>query len=760
MRSLLSASLLPLALAAAVNAQPPASPVYPVTAKGTQVDVYHGTSIADPYRWLENTDSPETKAWVEAENRVTSSYLAAIPERAAIRDRLTKLWDYPKYFAPEKISDLLFYFENSGLQNQNILFVRDGNKPARVLIDPNTLSSDGTVALSTTQPSTDGKMLGYAVSTSGSDWQEIRVRNVETGRDTKDTLKWVKFSGIAWTKDNKGFFYSAYDTPTSGNTLTNVNRGQRLYYHRLNAPQSSDMVVFEDKAHPDWLYNAKVTNNGTFLIITIHQGTDQRTRIYYVYLEHPKKPRIDNPLVRLIDRFDAENEFVFDVGDSFLVRTDLGAPKGRLVSIDINNEQPGRWLTVIPENRDVLQDVLVAGNKLVASYLQDAHSTVRLYGMPNPNDLRRGRGQIGGGPGGSGQQGGRQTGNNRNPRGDRADPITAPGYPFLGEVPLPGIGTVNEINGKPNDDHLYYSFASYLYPRTVFHYDLKRRVNEVFKAPKLAFDATQYETHQVFYTSKDGTRVPMFVTMKKGTVLDGNNPTLLHGYGGFNISQTPSFSPGNLVWLEMGGIYAVANIRGGGEYGKEWHEAGMLDRKQNVFDDFIAAAQYLIAQKYTSTPKLAITGASNGGLLVGAVMTQRPDLFGAALPAVGVMDMLRFQKFTIGWAWTSDYGSSDDAKHFDFLRKYSPLQNLKAGTKYPATLVTTADHDDRVVPGHSFKFAATLQAAQAGPAPTLIRIETKAGHGAGKPTSKQIEEAADKFAFLVKNLGMKVTLPQ
>ncbi|HUQ48551.1 MAG TPA: prolyl oligopeptidase family serine peptidase [Gemmatimonadaceae bacterium] len=756
MRSLLTASLLPLALAAAVGAQTPANPAYPVTAKGTQVDVYHGTSIADPYRWLENTDSPETKAWVEAQNRVTFSYLAAIPERAAIRDRLTKLWDYPKYYAPEKVGDRLFYFENSGLQNQNILFVRDGNGPPRVLIDPNTLSSDGTVALSGTEPSIDGKMLAYSVSTSGSDWREIRVRNIETGRDTKDTLKWVKFSGMAWTKDNKGFFYSAYDAQTSGNTLTNVNRGQRLYYHRLNAPQSSDIVVFEDKAHPDWLYNAQLTNNGTFLIITIHQGTDRRTRIYFVYLEHPKKPRIDNPLVRLIDRFDAENEFVFDVGDNFLVRTDLGAPKGRLVSIDINNEQPGRWLTVIPENRDALQSVLVAGNKLVASYLQDAYSTIRIYGMPNPNDMLRGRGQIGGGPAGSG----RQTGNARNPRGDQADPVSAPGYPFLGEVPLPAIGTVNAINGKPNDDHLYYSFASYLYPRTVFHYDLKRRVNELFKAPKLAFDATQYETHQVFYNSKDGTRIPMFVTMKRGTVLDGHNPTILYGYGGFNIAETPSFSPANLVWLEMGGLYAVANIRGGGEYGKEWHEAGMLDRKQNVFDDFIAAAQYLIAQKYTSTPKLAISGGSNGGLLVGAVMNQRPDLFGAALPAVGVMDMLRFQKFTIGWAWASDYGSSDDAKQFEYLRKYSPLHNIKSGTKYPATLITTADHDDRVVPGHSFKYAAALQAAQSGPAPILIRIETKAGHGAGKPTSKQIEEAADKFAFLVKNLGMKLSLPQ
>ncbi|HZK78412.1 MAG TPA: hypothetical protein VFC35_05840, partial [Gemmatimonadaceae bacterium] len=397
MRSLIPAVLLPLSLAAVVNAQTPAKLAYPVAAKGTQVDDYHGTSIADPYRWLENTDSPETAAWVAAENRLTFSYLAAIPERSAIRDRLTKLWDYPKYFAPTKAGDRLFFFENSGLLNQNILYVREGDRPSRVLIDPNTLSSDGTVALSTVKESWDGRMLGYAVSASGSDWQEIRVRDVDTGRDMKDTLKWVKFSGISWTKDNKGFFYSGYDAPTSGNTMTNVNRNQRLYYHKLNSPQSSDQIVFEQKDHPDWIYNARVNDNGTFLIITVRQGTDPRTRLYYIYLEHPKKPKIDNPLVRLIDRFDAEYAFVHDVGDNFLVRTDLGAPKGRLVSIDINNEQPSHWLTVIPETRDALQSVMVAGNNLLASYLQDAHSTVRIFGMPNPNDAFRGRGVSGGG---------------------------------------------------------------------------------------------------------------------------------------------------------------------------------------------------------------------------------------------------------------------------------------------------------------------------------------------------------------------------
>ncbi|HEX2722748.1 MAG TPA: prolyl oligopeptidase family serine peptidase [Gemmatimonadaceae bacterium] len=755
-RTLFSLAALPLLLAVRLPAQTlPAGLSYPLATRGSQVDDYHGTRVADPYRWLEDTDSPETRAWVEAENRVTFGYLATIPERAAIKNRLTQVWNYPKYSAPGKAGDKLFFFENSGLLNQSILYVKDGNHPARVLLDPNTLSADGTVALSVATESPNGRLLGYSVSRSGSDWQEVRVRDVETGRDMRDTLKWVKFSGISWTRDNKGFFYSGYEAPAGGNTLTDANRNQRLYYHRLGTPQSADPVIFDRKDKPNWLYDAEVTDDGTFAIITIYEGTDVRTRLYYIFLDNPKKPVINAPVVRLIDRLDAEYQFVHNAGDYFLVRTDLGAPKGRLVQIDINNPQPNRWVTVLPENRDALQSVNIAGEKIVAMYLQDAHSSLRLYGMPNLSDPRRSRGTSG--PGGrlegpSGQERARAAG---------SDPrtISAPGYPFLGEIPLPGIGSVSQIRAKPKDNDLFYSFVSYLYPRSVFKYDMKRRTNEVYKAPKLTIDLTQFETKQLFFKSKDGTRVPMFVTMKKGLALDGTNPTILYGYGGFNISETPGFSPANLVWLEMGGIYAVANIRGGGEYGKEWHEGGMLDKKQNVFDDFIAAAEYLIQEKYTSTPKLAITGGSNGGLLVGAVMAQRPELFGAALPAVGVMDMLRFHKFTIGGAWTSDYGSPDDPKQFQVLRAYSPLHNLKPGTKYPATMITTADHDDRVVPGHSFKFAATLQAAQGGTAPVLIRIETKAGHGAGKPTTKQIEEAADKFAFLVKNLKMTVQLP-
>jgi len=755
-RSTIAASLLPLAVAVAVRAQtPPAPPAYPATARGSQVDDYHGTRIADPYRWLENTESPETKAWVEAQNRLAFGWLATIPERAAISRRLTQVWDYPKYSVPAKAGNRLFFFENSGLLNQSIYYVKDGDRAARVLIDANTLSSDGTVALSSTAESPNGRYVAYSVSASGSDWQEFRVRDVETGRDLRDTVKYSKFSGASWTRDNNGFFYSGYGAPVEGNALTTVNRNQRVYYHRLGTPQSADEIIFERKDQPGWLFGTQVTEDGTFAVITVYEGSDPRTRLYYIFLDNPKRPRVNAPVVRLIDRLDAEYEFVHNIGDNFLVRTDLGAPKGRVVQIDINRSQPTRWVTVIPEGRDALQSVTVGKDHLITSYLQDARTNLRVYGMPRPESPRRGTPQRGGVQGGGiGGASGRTPAPTEDSR-----IVSAPGFPFIGEIGLPGIGTVGAISAKPDDSEMFYSFASYLTPTSIYRHDLRRRTSEQYKMPKLGVDASQFETKQVFFNSKDGTRVPMFVTMKKGLALDGRNPTILYGYGGFNVSETPRFSPVNLVWMEMGGIYAVANLRGGSEYGKEWHEAGMLGRKQNVFDDFIAAAEYLIKEKYTSTPKLAISGGSNGGLLVGAVMAQRPELFGAALPAVGVMDMLRFHKFTIGWAWTSDYGSADDPKQFPFLRAYSPLHNLKPGTRYPATLVTTADHDDRVVPGHSFKFAAALQAAQAGPALVLIRIETKAGHGAGTPTTKRIEEAADRLAFLVKILDVRIRLP-
>ncbi|MEJ7758098.1 MAG: prolyl oligopeptidase family serine peptidase [Gemmatimonadaceae bacterium] len=753
-------AFLAVSLAQAAEGQtPPGAVRYPATARGSQTDDYHGSRIADPYRWLENTDSPETAAWVQAQNAVTFSYLAGIPARAAIRNRLMQVWNYPKYSSPSRAGNRLFYYENSGLLSQSILYVKDDGRPARVLLDPNSMSADGTVALSTSQESPDGRYLGYGVSASGSDWQEFRVRNVDTGRDLTDTLKWVKFSGLSWTKDNKGFFYSRYDSPKNGNTLTNVNQNQKLYYHRLGAPQSADRLVYDRPDQPGWLFDATVTDDGTFAVITVSAGSDRRTRLYYVFLDNAKKPKVDAPVVRLIDQLDAEYAFVHNTGDNFLVRTDFGAPKGRLVSIDINAAQSTRWLTVIPEGKDAMGNVQVIGNRLVVSYLQDAHSSIRVYGMPDADDLRRGRGtRQGAFPGGSSR------GAQRPPapeeavvRDDRAS-RSAPGYPYIGEIALPGIGSVSGITGRPKDDEMFYSFTSYLSPPSVFRYDLKRRVNTVYKTASLPMDLNQFETKQVFFKSKDGTQVPIFITSKKGLTLNGANPTILYGYGGFNISQTPAFSPANLVWLEMGGVYAVANLRGGGEYGKDWHEAGTLGRKQNVFDDFIGAAQYLVNERYTSPAKLAVAGGSNGGLLVGAVVNQRPELFGAALPAVGVMDMLRFHKFTIGAAWTSDYGSADNPADFAFLRAYSPLHNIKPGVRYPATMVLTADHDDRVVPGHSFKYAATLQNSQAGPAPILIRIDTKAGHGAGKPTAKRIDEAADRFAFLVQNLNMRVTL--
>ncbi len=733
-----------------------APPTYPAAARGTQADVYHGTSIADPYRWLEDTDSPQTKAWVEAENRLSDSFLATIPERAAIKNKLTKIWNYARYSAPFKEGGRYFFFQNTGLQNQSVLYVQDGrNATPRVLLDPNLLSSDGTVALSDQAASDDGHYLAYSISTSGSDWQEVRVRDVNNARDLADTVKWVKFSNIAWTHDNKGFFYSRYDEPTSGNKMTNVNQNHKIYYHRLGRPQSRDDLIYDRPDHPDWLLLGGVTDDGQYLVITVYQGTDVRTRLYFIDLDNPGRPKITNPVVRLVDKFDAVYEFVGNRATMFYVRTDRDAPKGKIIAISIDNPREERWNVVVGESKDALVSATTAGDDIVATYLQDARSSVRLFSAGR-NDRRDER------PRGQPQQ-------QRNPGNVYDDTSTAPivgrsqqmtgfGFTPRGELPLPGIGTVGEITGKQGDDELFYNFTSFLQPSTIYRYDLKSRRSATFRAPKIAFDNSKYETRQVFYTSKDGTRVPMFITAKKGLQLDGTNPTLLYAYGGFDVSMTPAFSSANAAWLEMGGIYAQPNLRGGGEYGKAWHEGGMLAKKQNVFDDFIAAAEYLIKEKYTSTPKLAIRGGSNGGLLVGAVMTQRPELFGATLPEVGVMDMLRFQKFTIGWAWTSDYGSSDDPEQFKYLRAYSPLHNIKTGACYPPTLAFTADHDDRVVPGHTFKFVATMQAAQSCANPILVRIETKAGHGAGKPTSKQIDEAADRFAFLVRELRMKPNL--
>ena len=686
------------------------TPQYPPARKGDVVDDYHGTKVADPYRWLEDPDSPESRAWIEAENRVTNAYLADIPARVTIRDRLTKLWNYPKFGSPFHKAGRYFFFKNDGLQNQSVLYKQASlSADPETLLDPNLLSEDGTVALSNLAVTDDGRLLAYGTAASGSDWEEFRVRDVATGKDRPDHLKWIKFSSASWTKDGAGFFYSRYPQP-SDKALTDVNRFQKLYYHRLGTDQAEDVLVYERPDQPDWGMNAEVTDDGRYAVLTVWLGTDRRNRVYYLDLKSAKRPTVKGDVVRLLDDFDASYAFVGNDGPVFYFLTDLDAPRKRVIAIDTRHPERARWRELIPQGQDVLEGIQIIHDTFVANYMHDAASRLRLYALDGK---------------------------------------------MLKDIELPTLGAIGSITGERKDDEMFYAFTSFLYPTTIFRYDFRSGATSVFKAPTIDFDPSGYETQQVFYTSKDGTRVPMFITHKKGLTLDGSNPTLLYGYGGFNISLTPSFSVANLVWLEMGGVYAVPNLRGGGEYGEGWHQAGMLANKQNVFDDFIAAAEYLIAQRYTSTPKLAIAGGSNGGLLVGAAMTQRPDLFGAALPAVGVMDMLRFHKFTIGWAWVTDYGSADSASQFPSLYKYSPLHNIRAGTKYPATLVTTADHDDRVVPGHSFKFTATLQAAQAGPAPVLIEIETKAGHGAGKPTSKIIEEQADRFAFLVKNLGMK-----
>ena len=682
---------------------------YPAARKSDVVDDYHGTRVPDPYRWLEDPDSPESRAWIEAQNRLTAAYLAEIPTRGAIRERLTKLWNYPKYGTPFRKAHRYFFFKNDGLQNQSVLYKQASlTADPETLVDPNLLSEDGTVALSTLAVSDDGRLLAYGTSASGSDWEEFRVRDVVEGRDLSDHLKWIKFSGASWTNDGAGFFYSRYPEP-GDKALTDVNRFQRLYYHRLGTEQTQDVLVYERPDQPDWGMNAEVTDDGRYAVLHVWLGTDRRNRVYYLDLKDARRPNVRGAVMRLLDDFDASYTFVGNDGPVFYFLTDLEAPRKRVIAIDTRQPERARWREIIPQGPDVLDGIQIIHDTFVANYMHDASSRLRLFRLD-------GR--------------------------------------FVKDLPLPTLGSIGAISGERKDDEMFYAFTSFLYPTTIFRYDFKSGGTSVFKAPTIDFDPSGYETKQVFYTSKDGTRVPMFITHKKGLRLDGSNPTYLYGYGGFNISLTPSFSVAMLVWLERGGVYAVPNLRGGGEYGEEWHQAGMHEKKQNVFDDFIAAAEFLIAQGYTSPPKLAIAGGSNGGLLVGAAITQRPELFGAALPAVGVMDMLRFHKFTIGWAWVTDYGSADSTAQFPYLYKYSPLHNIRAGIRYPATLVTTADHDDRVVPGHSFKFTATLQAAQAGPQPVLIEIETKAGHGAGKPTSKLIEEQADRFAFLVKNLAM------
>ena len=679
---------------------------YPSTRRDNITDDYHGTTIEDPYRWLEDTESEETAVWVQAQNDITFKYLSDIPTRQPIVDRLTKLWNYERFGRPFKRGDYYFYSHNDGLQNQSVLYVTKSlGQKARVLLDPNQWAEDGTEALSSYSPSPNGQLLAYSVSSAGSDWREWHVLNVNTGEVLEDHLQWSKFSSASWADDNSGFYYSRYDAPKEGEEFSGTNYYQKLYFHRIGTPQTDDELIYERRDQKEWGFGGFVTEDGNYLIISVWKGSDRKNQIFFKDLRNPTAT-----VQELITGFDADYDFIGNDGSQFWVLTDLNAPQKRVIQIDLNQPQRESWSTLIEESEHRIEGISNTGGRFIVQYLQDAQNRVYIF--------------------------------------------SEDGQP-QSEVELPGVGSTNGFGGRRDASETFFSFTNYVTPTRIYRYDIETGKSELYKQPEVGFDPQLYETQQVFVTSKDGTKIPMFVTSKRGLKRNGKNPTILYGYGGFDISLTPGFSVSNLVWLEMGGVYAVANLRGGGEYGLRWHEAGMRDNKQNVFDDFISCAEWLIEEKITQSANLAIRGGSNGGLLVGASMTQRPELFGAAIPAVGVMDMLRYHKFTIGWAWVGEYGSSDDEHQFHTLLKYSPLHNLRQGTSYPATMVTTADHDDRVVPGHSFKFAAELQHTHRGNPPVLIRIEESAGHGAGTPTSKRIAAAADVYAFLTKVLKNK-----
>jgi prolyl oligopeptidase len=678
---------------------------YPSAKKVDVVDDYHGTKVADPYRWLEDTNSPETTAWVEAENKVTAAYFAQIPQRAKIHARLTELFNYERYSSAFEVAGKYFLFKNDGLQNQDILYVAD--KPdgtERVLLDPNTLRADGTAALSGLSVDRSAKLLAYAIAQAGSDWSEWHVREISTGKDLPDLVQWTKFTNAEWTFDGRAFYYQRFPEPTDKAALTASNKNAQLYLHTIGRPQSSDQLIYQRPDHPNWLFGSAVSDDGRYLVLQIETGDAGRNLLFYQDLQATTPKTVE-----LINQLQAQFHFIGNQGSTFFVNTTDNAPKGRVIAIDVNRPERANRKEIVPEQPETLGSVQYVGGKLILSYLKDAHSVAKIAGVNGKVEH---------------------------------------------ELALPGLGTSGFSSARASDTELIYSFDSFTAPLTFYRYDLKTNQSTLLRQSKLSFDPSLYETEQVFYKSKDGTRVPMFLVHKKGLERNGQNPTLLYAYGGFNVAVTPNFSATFLGWMEMGGLLAVANLRGGSEYGEAWHQAGTKLHKQNVFDDFIAGAEFLIANKYTSTPKLSIFGGSNGGLLIGAVLNQRPERFGAAMPAVGVMDMLRFNKFTIGAAWEGDYGSPENPEEFKALYAYSPLHNIRAGVHYPPTLITTSDHDDRVVPGHSFKYAATLQAAQGGPAPILIRIETRAGHGAGKPTTKRIDEAADRFAFLVHELHM------
>lgn len=685
--------------------------VYPETKTVEQVDDFHGTKVDDPYRWLEQDvrESEEVAAWVEAQNELTFSYLKQLPGRESIEKRLTELWDYEKIGAPSKHGGRYYFYRNDGLQNQSVLFMQSSlDAEPEVLIDPNTWSEDGTIALSGAEFSDDGRYVACGIQDGGSDWRTWRVMEIESRKLLDEELKWIKFSGIAWTPDSKGFFYARYDEPKQGAEFQSLNLNQKVFYHTIGTPQSEDRLVYERPDHPDWGFGVDVTEDGRYLILTVWKGTDDRYRIVVKDLQQQSAEPFE-----LIDNFDYEYSFVGSDGSVLYFQTNLKAPLRRIIAIDLNRSQPEHWTEVVPETKSTLTSANIVGDRIIGRYLKDARTQVRLYSMAGE---------------------------------------------FVREVEFPGIGTASGFGGKQDHQETFYSFSSFAVPPSTYRYDISTGESTLLRQADVKFDPDEYETKQVFFQSKDGTHVPMFLCHKKGLQLNGANPTLLYGYGGFNISLTPRFSVSRLAWMELGGVFAMPNLRGGGEYGEPWHKAGTKTNKQNVFDDFIAAAEWLISNRYTNSERLAIQGGSNGGLLVGACMTQRPDLYGACLPAVGVMDMLRFHQFTAGRFWVDDYGSADNPEEFKALLEYSPYHNLEGGVQYPATLITTADTDDRVVPGHSFKFAARLQVCQSGTDPVLIRIETRAGHGAGKPTAKIIEEVADQWAFLAKNLNFDVTL--
>jgi len=678
--------------------------IYPSVRTDDVKDDYYGVKVSDPYRWLEDPNSEETMSWVEEENKVTFEYLNTESERENIKKRLTEVWNFPKYSVPQKEGSRYFFRKNDGLQNQFVLYMQQNldSEPV-VVLNPNEFSTDGTVSINRFSYSNDGTLIAYGLSTSGSDWKEIKIRNIDTGKDYEEIIKWSRSGGVAWKHDNSGFYYNRYPEPGTV-AKEDETKYNRVYWHKLDTPQSEDKLVYERPDCKEMGFYPFITDDGEYLILSVSCGTSSKNRVYY------RKTDSDDDFIRLLDEGDASYAFIDNVGSKFYFRTNLDAPKGKIISIDLDKPEKQNWHVVLPEQADNMSSVITVNNQFVIEYMHDVCSSLKIYDLTGK---------------------------------------------FIREIELPVLGSLESIHGEMKDKEMFFSFSSFLYPTTIYSYDFTKEKLKLFRSSEIKFDSSRYETKQVFYKSKDGTSVPMFITCKKDLPLDGNNPVLLYGYGGFSSIMTPYFSTLFLLWLEHGGVYAVANIRGGGEYGEEWHKAGMLHNKQNVFDDFIAAGKYLIEHKYTSPKKLAIQGGSNGGLLVASCMVQRPDLFGAVICEVPLTDMLRYHKFTVGHYWIPEYGSSDKKEDFDVLYSYSPLHNIKEGVTYPAALIMSADHDDRVVAAHAKKFAATLQEKNGGDNPILLRIETKAGHGAGKPTSKVIDEYSDIYAFLFKVFGMK-----